>query len=834
MKTLLQDALYGLRMLVRKPGFTAIAVISLALGIGANTVIFSLINTTLLRPLPFPEADRVMVLWSRPVDRPEQRNALNYSAYSAFKKDMSKTMSAVGAFYTTPRNISAEEGTPAERTNSQNFTVAMFDVIGVKPAMGRIFTEDEDQVDNPAPVAIISHRFWQRRFHGDPKVLNQTFRCDGRLTTVIGVMPEGFDFFDDQADLWLPAGFSRAQVTSTASFVLGVGRLRPGANVKQAQSELEVIASNLRTADPERNKNTGAFVQPLQEAAFGGFSNPLLILQGAVAFVLLIGCANVAGLLLARASSRQTEVAVRSALGAGRRRIVRQLLTESVLLSLMGGALGIGFAWAGLRAFVAAAPPGFPRLNEISIDPAVLAFTAALALVTGIVFGLAPALQASKADLVNSLKESGRSGTDSVVKQRIRSALVTAQVGLALVLLVGAGLMINSFVRISNNKLGGDPTSLLTFELRFPQNELMHQTGRYRGVGLWDIHAQTAQTFDRVYQRVKDLPNVASAAAASAPPFSGRMGMQFLIPGRPVPQQTKQGGSEWNAGYLAVTPNYFATMKIPIRQGRDFTDRDNETAPKVIIINEAMVKRFWPNENPLGKSITLDFVPNEQPREIIAIVGDTLTSRQQKEPTPAMYVPHTQQATQWQGPAWNVRAGMYYILRTTGDPMKLVPAARAAVAEIDPNKPLANIRTVEEYLAQQVQYQRLYIVLLGIFGAIAAVLAAVGIYGVMSYSVAQRSHEIGIRMALGASGGQVLKLVVRQALIMVGIGLVIGLAGSFALTRLLSTALWGVTATDPATYIGVSLLLIAVALAACIVPTRRAVTVDPTVTLRFQ
>jgi len=842
MTSLWQDLVHGFQMLLKKPGLTAVAALSLGLGIGANTVIFSLINGTLLRPLAFAEPDRLVVVWKNPIGKPDQRNNPNVSSYFAIR-DHNNSFESVGAFNGSLANIGAEQnGAPAERINGETFTPSMFKVIGVKPKLGRIFTEDEDQVENAAPVVIISDRFWQSHFNRDPNVIGKTLMMDLKPITVVGVMPADFTFFSDDTDYWVPLPLSRLQVQSKVGFLVIVAKLKKGVPMKQSQAEMEGISAQLASGDPERNSGTTAQVQSLQEAAYGGLKQPLLLLQGAVAFVLLIGCANVAGLMLARAASRRTEMAVRTALGAGRGRIIRQLITESVPLAILGGVLGVFLAWGGLKAFIAGAPSGFLKQLNFSLDTEVLGFTLLIAILTAIVFGVVPAIQASKPDLVGSLKETGRSGTDGVARAHLRSALVTVQIGLALVLLIGAGLMINSFLRVQHKDLGADPKGLLTFEFRFPQGEAIKPYGRFRGMGLWDVSPLTAITYDRVLERMQGVPGVASAAAINRPPLNGGgISMQFLIEGHPAPPPTNDSSGSQEQGqtadYFAITQNYFATMKIPILRGRDFTVDDTAAAPLVIIVSQSFAKRFFPNEEPVGKRITLDFVPDERPRQIIAVVGDVVNNRFQKEGTPGapvMYVPHRQQTPRWEGPSWNDRAAMTFVLRTTGDALSLIPSVRRAVAEVDPNKPAANLRTVEQNLDQQVQYQRLYILLLGIFGAIAAVLSAIGIYGVMSYSVTERTREIGIRMALGAGGPEVLRLVVRQALILVAIGLGLGLAASFALTRILQSALYGVTATDPATFSGVSLLLTLVALFACMVPIRRAVRVDPTVALRYE
>jgi predicted permease len=647
------------------------------------------------------------------------------------------------------------------------------------------------------------------------------------------VMPKGFYMFDDQADFWTPMNWTRTEMAS-ATYALGtVARLKPGVSIQQAQAEMDLLAAQQLAADPVRNKNVSAKVQPLAEALFGELRQPLLLLQFAVALVLLIGCANVAGLLLARAASRRTEIAVRTAIGAGRGRIVRQLITESLPLALLGGVLGVILAWAGLKLFIAAAPPGFPRLSELGIDPVVLGFTAAVSLLTAMVFGIVPAIQASKADLAGSLKESGRSGTDGAARQHLRSALVALQIAMALVLLIGAGLMINSFIRIENNPLGADPKNLLTFDYRFARDEAIKPVARYRNQGVWEINPLTEQTFKRVFERMQTLPGVVSAAGAGSPPMSGSLGMGFYIEGRPQ-TQTSDGSAPQSASYIAVTPNYFATLKAPLAQGRDFDNRDTEAAPFVAVINETMARKFWPNESPIGKQIRMDYVPDEPLREIVGVIKDIRMFRQQKEFSPCVYVSYRQQTRRFMGAGYGVRAGMAFILRTAGSPMGMSESVRKAVAEVDPNRPVAEMRTVEQYLDRQVQYIHLYVLLLGIFGAIAAVLAAIGIYGVMAYSVAERTREIGIRMALGAGANDIFRLMVLHALILLAVGLTLGLAGSLALTRYLASALYEVKATDPSTFAAVSLLLALVAVAACLIPTRRAVSVNPTVALRYE
>jgi putative ABC transport system permease protein len=834
MFTLWQDVVYGFRMLLKKPGFTLVAALSLALGIGANTVIFSLINTTLLRPLPYPQADRLVMLWQAPLDHPDRLDGIRTYNYFALQ-EKAQSFESMGGIRNQACNVGVDQhGQPPERVGCENFTPSMFRTLGVQPVLGRFLAEDENPVDVTARVLLISTRFWQKHFSGDPNVIGQTLRVDGLDKTIVGVMPPNFYLFDSDADFWTPMNWTRTEMQST-QYALGVAaRLKPGVSVKQAQAEMTTLAAQLAASDPGRNKNIGAVVQTMTESMYGELRSPLLLLQGAVGLVLLIGCANVAGLLLARAASRRTEIAVRTAIGAGRWRIVRQLVTESLPLSLIGGLFGILLAWGGLRLFVSAAPPNFPRLNELSLDLPVLAFTAAVSILTTVMFGIAPAIQASNPDLVGSLKETGRSGTESAARQHLRSALVAFQIALALILLIGAGLMINSFARIQGNSLGADPTNLLTFNFSFPRDEAIKPYARYRNAGLWDISPQTTLTFQRVYERMQKIPGVVSAAGAGTPPLAGALQMGFLIEGRPAPPPDANGQPSQMANYIAVTPTYFSTLRTPIVQGREFNDRDTSSSPLVVVVNQTMVKRFWPDESPIGKRLRLDYVPDEPVREIVGVAADVRMSRQQRQITPTIYVPYVQQTPRWMGAGYGVRASMIFILRTQPKPMSLVTSVRQAVAEVDPNKPVANVQTVEQNLDRQVQYVRLYVLLLGIFGGIAAGLAAIGIYGVMAYSVAERTREIGIRMALGAGVTDIFRAIAVHAFTLLSIGLALGLAGSFALTQYLKSALYEVTATDPSTFIAVSLLLSAVAIVACLVPTRRAVSVNPTEALRYE
>jgi putative ABC transport system permease protein len=831
--TFLQDVRYGFRMLMKKPAFTAIAVLSLALGIGINTAIFTLINTILLGSLPYPDPDRVVAVWTVPPQHPDQVDTVSVQDFMAWR-DENHTFEAIGSMVDNTRDLGAEEnGLPAGRIFGEEFSPGLFPALGVQPLMGRVFLPDEDQVDHPAPVMLISYRLWQTRFGGDKNILSRTVLVNGSKTSIIGVMAPNFRLTDDNADYWMPFQFNSFQLRGSARYMTVFGKLKRGVSIAQAQADLESIAGGLAKRfprlDTDHGKPWGIRIQPVRESLFGFMTRPLLLLQGAVGFVLLIACANVAALLLARASSRYNEVAIRCALGAGRARIIRQFLTESVLLSLLGGLFGVLLAWWGVHALVAMAPSWFPRLHETSINGRVLWFTAFISLITGLIFGAAPALQGSRLSFVEGLKDSARGGTSGAARNRLRGSLVTVQVAMALILLIGAGLLLRSFQKMQGIGLGCDPRGLLTFGLRYRQNQFSKPTGMYKGLPLWEVSSVPADTIARVFDRLQTVPGIQSVGGNLVPPLTGALSLPFTIEGRPV-----EDASALSAEIYPITPNYFGTMRTAILRGRDVSTRDTASAPWVAIINETMAHRYWPNEDPLGKRIKLDLAPEEQPREVIAVVHDTPSSRLQTKQDAALYFPYVQMAPHISGPFVGVHLQMTFVLRTAGDPMSMLPAIRKVVAEIDPNRPLADPKTVEQYMAQEVEYPRYYSMLLGLFAFVAMVLAAVGIYGVMAYAVAQRTREIGIRMALGAGQRDVLKLVVRQAIFLILGGLILGLAGATALTRYLSSELWEVKATDPITFAAVSMLLISVAVIACLVPTLRAVRVDPTVALRYE
>jgi len=831
MTTLRQDVLYGLRMLAKKPIFTLVAALSLALGIGLNTAIFTLINTMLWGPLAFPEG-RIAVVWSVPPQHLDQTEYVSVPDYMAFK-ERNRSFEVVGAMDPDERDFgAAENGLPAERIRGEEYTPELLQALGVQPLLGRLFTPEEDLIDHPAPVIVLSYRLWQQRFGGDKNILNRTVLVDGVKTSIIGVMRPDFLFADDHAQYLKPFPINHVQLRGSARYLMVAGRLKPGVSLQQAQADLEPIARQLSKEFPrdmEQGKPWGVRVQPVREALYGFMKRPLLLLQGAVVFVLLIACANVAALLLARASSRQTEVAIRAALGAGRGRIFRQFMTESVTLSLFGGILGVMLAWWGVRTLVVLAPPWFPRLHEISIDTRVLLFSVGVALFTGIVFGLAPALQGSRTSFTECLKDATRGGTSGGGRHRIRAALVSAQLALALVLLIGSGLLIRSFLKMQGADLGCDPTGLLTFQVTVSPTRYGQFESIYHGVPLWAVNPQANTIFRRIFERVQTVPGVQSASASVLAPMTFAPETPFEMEGHPVDPNDAP-----SAVYYPVTPDFFKTMRIAMLRGRDFTAQDTVNAPWVAIINQTMARRFWPSEDPIGKHIRVDLAPEDPAREIVAVVHDTPSNPQQKSEQPAIYVPFFQSGAHTIGPMTYFRFHLTFVLRTAGDPMRLLPALQRAMADIDPNIPLGDPRTEESQLAEQVQYPRYYSMLLGLFAAVATVLAAVGIYGIMAYAVEQRTREIGIRMALGAGGSDVLRLIMRQALWMIAGGLALGVAGALALTRFISSELWEVESQDPATFATVSAILVAVALLASIVPTMRAVRVDPTIALRYE
>lgn len=830
MSTVRQDIRYGVRTLRDRPAFTLIASLSLALGIGVNTTVFSIVNALMLAPMGFADEDRLVALTAFPRDAPDARSGAAYREYQAWQN--AQSFEAVGAVTVGVKNLSAgADGSPAEELQVIRADPSFYAVLQIEPQIGRLIAADEDRIDNWAAVAVLSDAFWERRFGCDPTVLGKTLRLDDVVTTVIGVMPAGLEdrLFLPNADLWVPSEIVTAQSISEGRFLNVFARLRQGTTIEQAELELDLIARRFAEEYPSSNEGTGFEAIRMQEYFLGGARDILLILQSAVLFVLLIACANVAGLMLARAASRQTEVAIRSALGANRRRLVRQVLTESVVLSILGGVLGVGLAWIGLRLFAIAAPADLPRLAAMNLNASVLVFTAGVVVLTALAFGIMPAMHGTRPDLTALLNDAGRGLSAGTSRQRLRLVMVAGQTGVAMLLLITAGLMINSFVQLQGNDLGVDPTGVLSFRLQFSQDETITFTGQQvDGVGLWGVNPRVGQTIERVYAELNAIPGIETATAATIAPFLGAASRNLSIDGR----KTDAEGMPYRAAYTAVMPGYFRALNIGVLRGRVFDERDSQAAQKVIIVNEAMVREFWPDSDPIGSYVTFDFVPDEPPREVVGVVADVRLSVYDQTATPAVYVPYVQQTDTWLGPQWGQRAGVYFLAKGRDDPMGLVPSVRNAVARVDSNRPLTQVRTIDQYLAEQVRDDALVVGLLTSFGVIAGVLAISGIYGVISYAVAERTHEIGIRLALGSNGPMIVRLIMRQAVVVVGTGLVIGILGSLMLTRLVSSLLFGVGATDPMTFALVSLLLLATALIACFVPARRALKVQPSEVLR--
>jgi len=832
-----QDLRYGLRMLRQSPGFTSVVVLSLALGIGANSAILGALRSTLLAKVPFPDGDRLVLVRTYPEWNPALSNSASIPDYIAWKQQ-SRSFESMGASIADhSRDFGAEEdGRPAERIEGHGFAPSLFVALGVQPMLGRTFTEAEAEIDHPAPVMVLSHRLWQRRFGSDPGVLGKQVRLSGASLTIIGVMPPDFHYPLQETEYWVPLGINHFQLQGSARFFEVVARLKPGVSVQQAQAEMDGIAAQLSHDFPDRHKGWRIRVQALRDAWYGWMKIPLATLEGAVALVLLIACANIAGLLLARGAARRPEIVMRMALGAGRGRVVRQMLTESVLLSLIGGALGTFVAWGALRALLQMNPPlAGQRITDVAVDLPLLALLGLLSVVTGLVFGTGPAIACFQLDLAGPLKESTRSAGSPYRRKRLQSALVMLQIASALVLLIGSGLLINSFIRLAGYDLNFDPSGLLTFEYRIPQQQYVHNIGVFQGAPYSAIDPSPTPAIQRVYEQLRTMRGPESVAGISLPPVNSLVlnSLGFSIEDKPMPENAADRNA-FRAVYFLITPNFFTTMKARVVRGRDLNDFDTAASSWVAIINESMARRFWPGEDPIGKRLTLGVVSGERPREIVGVVADIPVRRDRAESQPVIYTSYLQQSPDYRGPIANMFGQMTFLLRTPGDPLSLVPAARSAVADVDPDHAITRIQMMEQYWGGGLRDKRILASVLGAFAFVATVLAAIGIYGVMAYSVAQRTREIGIRMALGAGPRKVLMLIGSRAVILISVGMAIGLAGSIALSRVIASQLWGIEPTDPATFTGVSLLLVAVALVASFVPARRAICVDPTEALRTE
>ncbi|MFL6520472.1 MAG: ABC transporter permease [Chthoniobacterales bacterium] len=801
MNTLIQDIRYGLRLLLKNKGFSAVALLALALGVGANTAIFSLVNGVLLRPLPFPNAERIVYFEGRNPTQGITDSNISFPDYVDWSQQ-TDLFSSSSAFYTGNSNLAADGAEP-ERVPRTGVTSGFFAVLGVQPALGRAFVPDDDKPDT-ASVAIISHGLWKRRFGSDPGIIGKQVQISARQITILGVMPPGFEF-PEQTQIWTTSGVKMSEEPRDNRSWSAIARLNPGVDVKTAQSRISAINAQHAKEFVETNKGWDANLAVLHERIVRDAKPSLLALLGAVALVLLIACANVANLLLARGAARQKEIAVRAAMGASRGRVVRQMLTESILLSAIGGVAGLLLSIWLTEVLLSIVPEGAPRMDQVGIDYRVLTFAFVISAVTGILFGLVPALQASKLDVSSSLKEGGRSG-EGHRRTSARNLLLIGEVALSLMLLVGAGLMIKSFLRLQKIRPGFNPHNALMAMVSLPGAKYKEQ--------------QRPEFFRQLTERLAASPGVQAVGGAVNLPLGATnygIGRAFIPEGRPL---TVDEASD--ASFSTITGDYFRALQIPLLGGRTFEVRDGPDAPKVVVINESAAKRhFGSPAAALGKRLII-WRDEKFMREIVGVVADTKTSALDAESGAQIYVPHAQD------PGWNF---MGIVVRTAGDPAAFATTVRREVQALDKDQPVYSVRTMDEVVANSLGTRRVSMQLFAVFAGAALLLAAVGIYGVVAYSVTQRTQEIGIRMALGAQKSDVLGLVIRQGMTLAVIGVVVGLVGAFALTRLIASLLFGVAATDPLTFVAIPLLLLFVALVACYLPARRAARLDPKIAL---
>jgi putative ABC transport system permease protein len=804
MQTLWQDLRYGARMLLKQPGFTLIAVFTLALGIGATTAIFSVVNAVLIRALPYRDADRIMTLWQRNTQSGAKEDGASPANFLDWQS-RSQSFTEMAAAEPYSLNLTGQDEPEAFR--AWLVTEGFFQILGVGALHGRTFAPEEYKAGN-ARVVVISHGLWRRRFGGDPHLIGRTLRFSGQQYTVVGVLPPEFEFPTGR-EMWAPRVITeRDRMMRGGGYIPVVARLKPGVTPAEAQQEMDAVAAALAQEFPQANRERGVAVVPLAEQLTGRVRPALVVLAGAVGLLLLIACANVASLLLARGAEREREFAVRAALGAARGRLVRQLLTESLLLALAGGLGGILLAGWACGAMLALIPGGLPRAGEVGVDGRVLAFAVAVSALTALIFGLAPALKFSRPDPNKSLKEGGR-GASGPARQRLRQALVVSEVALALVLLVGAGLLVRSFARLLEVNPGFSTERALALEV--------HAWGVAR------TPEQRADFFEQTIDRIAALPGVRAAGAVSALPFHESAidpTITFTVEGRPVPAP----GQEPTAYLTVATADYFNALDIPLRRGRFFTRFDRRDSAPVALVNETMARRYWPGEDPVGRKITASLFGQLINCEIVGVVGDVRHTGLDSEPRPELFRPHLQSAY----------GSMTYVVRTVGDPLQLLPAVKREVWAVNKNLPFTSTATVAELVSRTLAARRFTLVLLGSFAALALALAAVGLYGLMSFTTRQRTHEIGVRMALGARGRDITRLVVSEGLLLALAGVAVGAAGAWALTRFLGGLLFGVSATDPLVFAALSLLLLAVALVACFVPAWRATRVDPMAALRYE
>lgn len=807
-----QDVRYGLRVLRKNPGFTAVAVLTLALGIGANSALFSVVNGVLLNPLPFPNPHELVAVYSRTGTFEE--SSISYPNFLDWQKD-NHSFAYLGAFRSDDFNMTGV-GEP-ERLHAHMISAEFFPALGLTPLLGRNFRPEEDRA-GAGPVAILSDGIWKRKFGSSREVLGTSITLNGKVYTIIGVAPGGITGLSP-SDVYVPIGQWSDPTFRDRRIGMGmnsIGRLRPGVSIEQARADMSRVAENLAAAYPEADKGSGVTLVPLKTDVVGDARGILLVLFGAVSFVLLIACANVANLLLARSTGRTREFAIRSALGAGPVRLVRQLLTESVLLGIAGGSIGLALAKLGTKVILAALPDTLPRTEEISLDSHVVLYTFGLSLLTGIAFGLVPALKALRPDLHETLKEGGRGASGA--RHRAQSVFVAVEMAMAVVLLIGAGLMIRTLAALWNVNPGFDASNVLTFEISATSDP-----------------SATADQLRAKYRatlgQLQGIPGVRSVSLLGGSlPMTGDSEVPFWREGQPHPQHENEMTF---ALFYLVNPDYHRAMRIPVLQGRSFTDQDNEHAPAVALIDADFARKFFPNEDPIGKRINVGLI--EIQPEIVGVVGHVqhwgLGAREHENLDAQLYLPV------WQIPDrfWTLLAGgSQYVARTAGSPTGLATSMRQAVESVDSSAVIYDVRPMEAIVARSVSTQRLTMLLLSVFSGLALVLSAIGTYGVIAYLTGQRTHEIGVRVVLGASREDVLRNVLGQGMRMTSIGVAIGIAAAFGLTRLITKMIYGVGPTDPLTFGGVAVLLSAVALCACYIPARRATRVDPMVALRYE
>jgi putative ABC transport system permease protein len=798
-----QDLRYGVRMLRKNPGFASITVLILALGIGANTAIFSVVNAVLLRPLPYPESERMMVLKR---GLPGGESGVSGTTF-LFWREHNRTFESMAATDIGGSYVNLTDGDKPERLLNVHVSADFFKAHGISPSLGRSFNAEEERPGGDR-VVIVSEGLWKRRFGGDPGLLGNELKLGGESYTVIGIMPPGF-----YGEIWMPLRLV-AHDQDKAYPLIVIGRRKQGATEQQAQADMDAVARAFSLQYPRlMDDGEGVRVFDYHDLTVQDVRTSLLILLGAVVFVLLIACANVAGLSLARVAARQKEVAIRSALGAGRFRLVRQSLTESALLAVVGGILGLLMARWTLDALIAIDPGNIPRLSEVKMDGRALVFTLAVALSTGILFGLAPAFQLARVNLSSVLNESSGRASAGIRRSRLRSLLVVMEIGLSSMLLVGAALLIQTFANLRGIDPGFDPRNVLNLKVSLPETE-------YKNT------AQMSDFFDRALQRIESVPGVEAAAVVTRVPLgSNGLVLSFSAEGMQSVQY-----AYWDM----VTPDYFRALNIPLRRGRYFSEGDSRSSPAVALINETLARRYFPNKDPIGQLLTVGKIEGpdfaEPPRQIVGVVGDVRDELKTEAPA-AVYVPNTQ-APDGAMRLFNRILPVNFVIRTSVDPLSLAAAVQQEILAVDRRRAIFGVRSLEQVTADSISSQRFQMLLLGIFAAVALLLAAIGLYGVISYSVRQRTEEIGIRMALGARPRDILKLIVGQGLILTLLGLALGLTGASALTRLLAGLLFGVKATDPATFAAIALVLASVALLASYIPARRAMKIDPLIALR--